>query len=52
MTKLFAIIMCIVFTLGIVVVSVGKINYAIVKPSGLQDRTISWIENSVPNPSN
>ena len=48
MTKLFAIILCIVFTLGIVVVSIGKINHAVVKPSGLLDRTVTWMENSIP----
>ncbi len=51
MTKLFAIIACIVFSLGIVVSSMGKINHAVVKTDGLRDRTITWIENIVPTSS-
>lgn len=48
MTKLFAIILCIVFTLGIIVSSLGEVNESIVKQGGLQDRTISWIDHAIP----
>lgn len=52
MTKLFAVIMCLVFTLGIIVASLGRVNQAIVKPDGLRDRAVSWIERSIPEPVN
>jgi hypothetical protein len=52
MTKLFAVIMCLVFTLGIIVASMGRVNQAIVKPDGLRDRAVSWIERSIPEPAN
>lgn len=48
MTKLFAVIMCIVFTLGIVVSSMGEINEAIVKEDGLRSKAVTWIEQAVP----
>lgn len=52
MTKLFAIIACLVFSLGIIVSSVGTLNHSVTKDGGLKDRTVSWIENSVPQQSN
>lgn len=52
MTKLFSILMSIIFTLGIVVASMGKINDAIVKEDGLRDRSVSWIDKAVPTLNN
>ncbi|UFJ40594.1 hypothetical protein LOK74_21660 [Brevibacillus humidisoli] len=52
MTKLFAIIMCIVFTLGIVVASMSEINESIVKENGLRDKAVTWIDQAIPNNSN
>ncbi|MFD2369660.1 hypothetical protein ACFSO0_06750 [Brevibacillus sp. GCM10020057] len=48
MTKLLSIIMCIVFTLGIIVSSLSQINYSVVKDSGLRDRAVSWIDQAIP----
>ncbi|GAA4721431.1 hypothetical protein [Brevibacillus fulvus] len=48
MTKLFAILICLVFTLGIIVSSMGKVNSSIVKDGGLRDRAVDWIDKAVP----
>jgi len=48
MTKLFAILLCVVLTLGIIVSSMGTINQAIFKQNGLRDRTVSWIDKAAP----
>jgi len=48
MTKLLSIMMCIVFTLGIIVSSLSEINESVVKDGGLRDRTVSWIDQAIP----
>ena len=48
MTKLFAIIMCLVFSLGIIVSSIGSINQAVFKKDGLRDKTVTWVEQAIP----
>ncbi|MDF2682648.1 MAG: hypothetical protein K0R47_3838 [Brevibacillus sp.] len=48
MTKLFSIILCIVFTLGIIVSSLTEINDSVVKDGGLRDRAVSWIDQAIP----
>ncbi|QQE74616.1 hypothetical protein KDJ56_00995 [Brevibacillus composti] len=48
MTKLFSILMCIVFTLGIIVSSISSVNDSIVKDGGLRDRAVSWIDQALP----
>lgn len=48
MTKLLSIIMCIVFSLGIIVSSLSNINIAVVKDGGLRDRAVSWIDQAIP----
>ncbi|MEC2133116.1 MULTISPECIES: hypothetical protein [Brevibacillus] len=48
MTKLLSIMMCIVFTLGIIVSSLSEINESIVKDGGLRDRAVSWIDQAIP----
>ncbi|MED4586608.1 hypothetical protein [Brevibacillus choshinensis] len=48
MTKLFSIILCIVFTLGIIVSSLSEINDSVVKDGGLRDRAVSWIDQAIP----
>ncbi|WP_176560401.1 hypothetical protein [Brevibacillus dissolubilis] len=53
MTKLFAIFACLVFTLGIIVASVGTVNYAIMKENGLRNKAIQNIDQAIPaNPTN
>lgn len=52
MTKLFAILLCLIFTLGIIVASMSKINDAIVKDGGLRDKSITWIDKSIPEAEN
>lgn len=49
MSKLFSIFACVVFTLGIIVAAISQINQSIVREGGLQSRTVSWINNAVPN---
>ncbi|MFM1655045.1 hypothetical protein ACI7RC_23565 [Brevibacillus sp. B_LB10_24] len=49
MTKFFAILMALVFTLGIIVSAMGTVNEAIVKEDGLRDRAVSWIHHAVPS---
>jgi len=48
MTKLLSIIMCIVFTLGIIVSSLSEVNHSVVKDGGLRDRAVSWIDQAIP----
>ncbi|GIO10387.1 hypothetical protein J31TS6_64150 [Brevibacillus reuszeri] len=48
MTKLLSIIMCIVFSLGIIVSSLSNINSSVVKDGGLRDRAVSWIDQAIP----
>ncbi len=48
MSKLFAIISCLVFSLGIIVTSMATINRAVVKPDGLRDRVVTWMDQSIP----
>lgn len=48
MTKLLSIIMCIVFTLGIIVSSLSQINSAVVQDGGLRDRAVQWIGKAIP----
>jgi len=48
MTKLFSIILCIVFTLGIIVSSLSEINDSVVRDGGLRDRAVSWIDQAIP----
>ncbi|MEJ8547137.1 hypothetical protein [Brevibacillus borstelensis] len=48
MSKLFSILMCIVFTLGIIVVSMSSINDSIVSNGGLRDRAVTWIDQAIP----
>ncbi|HZG16164.1 MAG TPA: hypothetical protein VE710_14265 [Candidatus Bathyarchaeia archaeon] len=48
MTKLFSVFLCIIFTLGIIVASMSKINDAIVKDNGLRDKSVSWIDQAIP----
>ncbi|WP_232699080.1 hypothetical protein [Brevibacillus daliensis] len=48
MSKLFAILSCIVFTIGIVVSTMSTLNEAIVKENGLQDKTVHWIQQALP----
>lgn len=48
MTKLLSIMMCIVFTLGIVVSSLSEINNSVVRDGGLRDRAVSWIDQAIP----
>ncbi|WP_183193082.1 hypothetical protein [Brevibacillus nitrificans] len=48
MTKLLSIMMCIVFTLGIIVSSLSEINESVVKDGGLRDRAVSWIDQAIP----
>lgn len=48
MTKLLSIIMCIVFTLGIIVSSMSEINSSVVRDGGLRDRAVSWIDQAIP----
>lgn len=48
MTKLFSIILCIVFTLGIIVSSLSEINDSVVKDGGLRDRAVTWIDQAIP----
>lgn len=52
MSKLFSILMSIIFTLGIVVASMSKINDSIVKENGLRDRSVSWIDKAIPSINN
>ncbi|CAM3632970.1 MULTISPECIES: hypothetical protein [Brevibacillus] len=48
MTKLLSILMCIVFSLGIIVSSVSEVNRSVVKDGGLRDRAVSWIDQAIP----
>ncbi|WP_286085947.1 hypothetical protein [Brevibacillus sp. NSP2.1] len=48
MTKLLSIIMCIVFTLGIIVSSLSHINASVVQDGGLRDRAADWIDKAIP----
>ncbi|USG65988.1 hypothetical protein NDK47_01115 [Brevibacillus ruminantium] len=48
MTKLFSILMCIVFTLGIIVSSISSVNSSIVSDGGLRDRAVHWIDQALP----
>jgi hypothetical protein len=48
LTKLLSIIMCIVFTLGIIVSSLSQINSAVVQDGGLRDRAVQWIDKAIP----
>ncbi|WNC15010.1 hypothetical protein [Brevibacillus brevis] len=48
MTKLLSIMMCIVFTLGIIVSSLSEINNSVVRDGGLRDRAVSWIDQAIP----
>lgn len=48
MTKLFSILLCIVFTLGIIVSSMAEVNRSIVKDDGLRDRAVLWIDQAIP----
>ncbi|MDR7319520.1 MULTISPECIES: hypothetical protein [Brevibacillus] len=48
MTKLLSIMMCIVFTLGIIVSSLSEINESVVRDGGLRDRAVSWIDQAIP----
>lgn len=48
MTKLLSIILCIVFTLGIIVSSLAEINDSVVRDGGLRDRTVDWIDQAIP----
>lgn len=48
MTKLFSILMCIIFTLGIIVSSLSEVNSAVVGDGGLRDRAVSWIDQAIP----
>ncbi|GED72929.1 hypothetical protein BRE01_66310 [Brevibacillus reuszeri] len=48
MTKLLSIIMCIVFSLGIIVSSLSNINSSVVRDGGLRDRAVSWIDQAIP----
>jgi len=48
-SKLFSVLICIVFTLGIIVASMAKVNESIVKEDGLRDRAVRWIDNAVPS---
>ncbi|MGK5512113.1 hypothetical protein [Brevibacillus formosus] len=48
MTKLLSIIMCIVFSLGIIVSSLSEINKSVVREDGLRDRAVGWIDKAIP----
>lgn len=48
MTKLFSILMCVVFTLGIIVSSLSEVNSSVVREGGLRDRAVSWIDQAIP----
>lgn len=48
MTKLLSIIVCIVFSLGIIVSSLSEINTAVVQEEGLRDRAVGWIDAAIP----
>ncbi|WP_201747442.1 hypothetical protein [Brevibacillus sp. VP] len=48
MSKFFAVLCCIIFTLGIIVGSMGSLNEAVVKKNGLRDKTIKWIDSAIP----
>jgi hypothetical protein len=48
-SKLFSILICIVFTLGIIVSSMSEVNKSIVKEDGLRDRAVLWIDNAIPD---
>ncbi|CAM5778544.1 MULTISPECIES: hypothetical protein [Brevibacillus] len=48
MSKLFSILMCIVFTLGIIVASMSSVNESIVSDGGLRDRAVNWIDQAIP----
>ncbi|MFC8689388.1 hypothetical protein [Brevibacillus porteri] len=48
MTKLLSIIMCIVFSLGIIVSSLSEINTSVVREDGLRDRVVGWIDKVIP----
>ncbi|HZG82820.1 MAG TPA: hypothetical protein VEZ13_18855 [Brevibacillus sp.] len=48
MTKLFSILMCLVFTLGIIVSSMSEVNSSVVGDGGLRDRAVSWIDQAIP----
>ncbi|WP_185923404.1 hypothetical protein [Brevibacillus brevis] len=48
MTKLLSIIMCIVFSLGIIVSSLSEINTSVVREDGLRDRAVEWIDKAIP----
>lgn len=49
MSKLFSILLCIVFTLGIIVASMSTINDAIMGNGGLRDKSITWIDTAIPS---
>lgn len=48
MTKLLSILMCIVFSLGIIVSSLAEVNSSVVRDGGLRDRAVSWIDQAIP----
>lgn len=48
MTKLFSILMCIVFSLGIIVSSLSEVNSSVVRDGGLRDRAVNWIDQAIP----
>ncbi|WP_400161818.1 hypothetical protein ACAF76_020775 [Brevibacillus sp. TJ4] len=48
MTKLFSILMCIVFSLGIIVSSLSEVNSSVVGDGGLRDRAVDWIDQAIP----
>lgn len=49
MTKLLSIFACLVFTLGIIVTSMGEVNHAVVKDEGLRAKSVKWIEQAIPS---
>ncbi|MET3291374.1 UNVERIFIED_CONTAM: hypothetical protein ABID98_003944 [Brevibacillus sp. OAP136] len=48
MTKLLSIFACLIFTLGIIVTSMGEVNHAVVKEDGLRAKSVQWIEKAIP----
>jgi hypothetical protein len=48
-SKLFSILLCLVFTLGILVASMAEINKAVMKKDGLREKSVSWIDKAIPS---
>lgn len=48
MSKIFSILICLVFSIGIIVSSVSEINKSIVKENGLRSRAVTWIDQAIP----